>query len=112
MKQVDKLEESFVVINSGPKPLAAYIFTNNKKLKELFVRNISAGGLVVNDTTLHVIVLLFLHSTLDTSDSYVQSEQQYKLSLKSSSRLNKDWRQCGKLYYCRRLKENNFKILS
>ncbi|XP_047163318.1 aldehyde dehydrogenase family 3 member H1-like isoform X2 [Vigna umbellata] len=53
---VDKLEESFVVINSGPKPLAAYIFTNNKKLKELFVRNISAGGVVVNDTTLHLAV--------------------------------------------------------
>jgi len=65
VKQVDKLEESFEVINSGPKPLAAYIFTNNKKLKELFVMNISAGGLVVNDTTLHVIVLLFLHSTLE-----------------------------------------------
>lgn len=58
LKQVDKLEESFVVINSGPKPLAAYIFTNNKKLKELFVRNISAGGVVVNDTTLHVIVFI------------------------------------------------------
>ncbi|KAG4958409.1 hypothetical protein AAZX31_13G016800 [Glycine max] len=53
---VDKLEESFDVINSGPKPLAAYIFTNNKKLKEQFVMTISAGGLVVNDTTLHLAV--------------------------------------------------------
>ncbi|XP_020236515.1 aldehyde dehydrogenase family 3 member H1 isoform X1 [Cajanus cajan] len=53
---VDKLEESFDVINSGPKPLAAYIFTTNKKLKEQFVGTISAGGLVVNDTTLHLAV--------------------------------------------------------
>ncbi|XP_045829422.1 aldehyde dehydrogenase family 3 member H1 isoform X1 [Trifolium pratense] len=53
---VDKLEESFDVINSGPKPLAAYLFTNNKKLKEQFVKTISAGGLVINDTTLHLAV--------------------------------------------------------
>ncbi|KAK7385166.1 hypothetical protein VNO78_30878 [Psophocarpus tetragonolobus] len=53
---VDKVEESFDVINSGPKPLAAYIFTSNKKLKEQFVTNISAGGVVVNDTSLHLAV--------------------------------------------------------
>jgi len=58
-KQVDKLDESFDVINSGSKPLAAYIFTNNKKLKEHFVKTVSAGGLVINDTTLHVIFLSF-----------------------------------------------------
>ena len=54
--------------------------------------NISAGGLVVNDTTLHVIVLLFLHSTLEYLLFLYASrtEQQYKLSLKSFSRLNKD----------------------
>jgi aldehyde dehydrogenase (NAD+) len=57
LKQVDNLEESFDVINSGPKPLAAYLFTNNKKLKERFVKSVSAGGLVINDTTLHVIFI-------------------------------------------------------
>ncbi|XP_057442683.1 aldehyde dehydrogenase family 3 member H1-like isoform X3 [Lotus japonicus] len=53
---VDKLEESFDVINTWPKPLAAYIFTSNKKLKEQFVMTVSAGGLVVNDTTVHLAV--------------------------------------------------------
>ncbi|XP_004498346.1 aldehyde dehydrogenase family 3 member H1 isoform X2 [Cicer arietinum] len=53
---VDKLEESFDVINSGSKPLAAYIFTNNKNLKEKFVMNVSAGGVVINDTTMHLAV--------------------------------------------------------
>ncbi|KAK7275624.1 hypothetical protein RIF29_16744 [Crotalaria pallida] len=53
---VDKLEESFDVINSAPKPLAAYVFTNNKALKEQFVRTVSAGGLVINDTALHLAV--------------------------------------------------------
>ncbi|XVE95508.1 hypothetical protein REPUB_Repub02eG0103500 [Reevesia pubescens] len=51
---VDKVEDSFDVINSsGTKPLAAYLFTNNKKLKEKFVATVSAGGLVVNDTNIH-----------------------------------------------------------
>ncbi|XP_044474765.1 aldehyde dehydrogenase family 3 member H1-like [Mangifera indica] len=53
---VDKIEDSFDIINSGTKPLAAYMFTNNKKLREQFVTMVSAGGLVVNDTTLHLAV--------------------------------------------------------
>ncbi|KAA3484979.1 aldehyde dehydrogenase family 3 member H1-like isoform X1 [Gossypium australe] len=51
---VDKVEDSFDVINSGTKPLAAYLFTNKKKLKEKFVATVSAGGLVINDTTVHL----------------------------------------------------------
>ncbi|PKI57527.1 aldehyde dehydrogenase family 3 member H1-like [Punica granatum] len=54
---VDKIEDSFDVINSGMKPLAAYLFTNNKKLREEFVMSVSAGGLVVNDTTVHLAIL-------------------------------------------------------
>ncbi|RXH90975.1 hypothetical protein DVH24_006920 [Malus domestica] len=53
---VDKLEDSFDLINSGAKPLAAYLFTNKKKLKEHFVNTVSAGGLVINDTTVHLAV--------------------------------------------------------
>jgi aldehyde dehydrogenase (NAD+) len=46
------------MINSGTKPLAAYLFTNNKKLKEQFVVSVSAGGVVINDIAMHVIILL------------------------------------------------------
>ncbi|KAJ1380149.1 Aldehyde/histidinol dehydrogenase [Sesbania bispinosa] len=53
---VNKLEESFDVINSGTKPLAAYLFTNDEKFKERFVMTVSAGGLLVNDTVLHLVV--------------------------------------------------------
>ncbi|XP_042010050.1 aldehyde dehydrogenase-like [Salvia splendens] len=52
---VDKIEECFGVINGKEKPLAAYLFTNNKKLEEKFVANISAGGMIINDTILHFI---------------------------------------------------------
>ncbi|GAB2252265.1 hypothetical protein Droror1_Dr00005112 [Drosera rotundifolia] len=50
---VDRLEESFDLILSRPKPLAAYVFTNNQSLKEKFVLNISAGGIVINDIAVH-----------------------------------------------------------
>ncbi|XP_009790112.1 aldehyde dehydrogenase [Nicotiana tabacum] len=51
---VNKVEDSIEFINAREKPLAAYLFTGNKKLEEEFVRNISAGGLLINDTTLHL----------------------------------------------------------
>ncbi|KAI4388103.1 hypothetical protein MLD38_000465 [Melastoma candidum] len=54
---VDRLEDSFNIINSGTKPLAAYLFTNDKRFREHFVTEVSAGGLVVNDTTIHLGVL-------------------------------------------------------
>ncbi|KAA8547044.1 hypothetical protein F0562_003472 [Nyssa sinensis] len=53
---VENLKDSFAVINSRPKPLAAYFFTDNEKLKKDFVENISAGGIVFNDTIVHVTV--------------------------------------------------------
>lgn len=51
---VEKVEDSFDIINSGTKPLAAYLFTNNKELKEQFVMTVSAGGMLVNDTVIHL----------------------------------------------------------
>lgn len=53
---VNKVEDTIHFINAREKPLAAYLFTSNKKLEEEFVMNISAGGLLINDTTLHLAV--------------------------------------------------------
>ncbi|KAG6422777.1 hypothetical protein SASPL_113158 [Salvia splendens] len=50
---VDKIEECVGVINAKEKPLAAYLFTNDKKLEDKFVRNISSGAMIINDTVLH-----------------------------------------------------------
>lgn len=55
--KVGKIEDSINVIHAREKPLAAYLFTNDKKLMDVFVGSVSAGGLCINDTTLHVIVL-------------------------------------------------------
>ncbi|OEL27931.1 Aldehyde dehydrogenase family 3 member H1 [Dichanthelium oligosanthes] len=51
---VDKIHESFALINSMTKPLAAYLFSKDSKLKHLFERNVSAGGMIFNDTGIHL----------------------------------------------------------
>jgi acyl-CoA reductase-like NAD-dependent aldehyde dehydrogenase len=52
--QVVKIEDSIDFINCKTKPLAAYLFTKNKKLQDNFVANVPAGGMLVNDIALHV----------------------------------------------------------
>ncbi|KAK7358782.1 hypothetical protein VNO77_00721 [Canavalia gladiata] len=51
---VDNIEHSFSIIKSKPKPLAAYLFTNNEQLKKDYVEKISSGGMLINDTVIHV----------------------------------------------------------
>ncbi|KAJ6820945.1 aldehyde dehydrogenase family 3 member H1-like [Iris pallida] len=51
---VDKIEDSFALINSRTKPLAAYLFTKKKNLQKMFVETVSCGGMLINDTTLHL----------------------------------------------------------
>src|SRR5690554_316592 len=48
-----EIEEVYNYINNKAKPLAAYIFSNNKKTQKSFIENISAGGIVINDTIMH-----------------------------------------------------------
>uniref|UniRef100_A0A0D6R2D4 Aldehyde dehydrogenase n=1 Tax=Araucaria cunninghamii TaxID=56994 RepID=A0A0D6R2D4_ARACU len=52
---VQNMDEALEFVNSQPKPLAAYVFTKNKKFEKRAVASISAGGMVVNDTTLHLV---------------------------------------------------------
>lgn len=58
--QVDNIEDCFSIIKSRPKPLAAYLFTNNEQLKKDYVEKISSGGMLINDTVVHVVIILFL----------------------------------------------------
>lgn len=39
-----------------PKPLAAYLFTRDSELQDQFEGAISAGGMLFNDTSIHVII--------------------------------------------------------
>ena len=47
-------EDILQKISSRAKPLAAYLFTSNKKTAQNFVRNLSFGGGCINDTLMHL----------------------------------------------------------
>ncbi|KAE8663612.1 Aldehyde dehydrogenase family 3 member I1 [Hibiscus syriacus] len=53
---VERLEDSFAMINRKPKPLAAYLFSDDEQIKREFVQNVYAGGMAINDTILQVTV--------------------------------------------------------
>lgn len=42
------------IINSRPKPLALYVFSDSKKLQDKFLKQTSSGGVCINDTILHI----------------------------------------------------------
>ncbi|OFZ18528.1 MAG: aldehyde dehydrogenase [Bdellovibrionales bacterium RBG_16_40_8] len=48
------LDEVFAAINAQSKPLSAYLFTQSKKIKKQFIKDISFGGGCINDTVIHL----------------------------------------------------------
>ena len=50
---VQSLNEAITFVNSRPKPLAAYLFTGSKATRERVIREVPAGGMVVNHLIFH-----------------------------------------------------------
>ncbi|GBE91720.1 aldehyde dehydrogenase family protein [Nostoc cycadae] len=48
------IKEAIALINSKPKPLALYLFSQNKNLQQRVLQETSSGGVCLNDTVLHV----------------------------------------------------------
>ncbi|WP_316819553.1 aldehyde dehydrogenase family protein [Pedobacter gandavensis] len=48
------IEEAISLINSMDKPLALYIFSQDKKQTQHMIKNTSAGGTCVNDVLIHI----------------------------------------------------------
>ncbi|KAK8672808.1 hypothetical protein V6N13_111169 [Hibiscus sabdariffa] len=53
---VERLEDSFAMINRKSKPLAAYLFSDDEQMKREFVHNVYAGGMAINDTILQIFL--------------------------------------------------------
>jgi aldehyde dehydrogenase (NAD+) len=53
---VQSLDDAIGFVNSRPKPLAAYLFTKTKTIRERVIKEVTAGGMVINH-------LLFQFST-------------------------------------------------
>ena len=50
---VQNLDEAISFVNSRPKPLAAYLFTKAKAVRERVIKEVPAGGMVVNHLIFH-----------------------------------------------------------
>jgi len=45
---VQSLDDAITFVNSRPKPLAAYLFTKTKSIRERVIKEVPAGGMLVN----------------------------------------------------------------
>jgi aldehyde dehydrogenase (NAD+) len=50
---VENLSEAIKFVNARPKPLAAYLFTKTKSIRERVIKEVPAGGMVVNHLMFH-----------------------------------------------------------
>jgi aldehyde dehydrogenase (NAD+) len=50
---VQSLDEAIGFVNSRPKPLAAYLFTKTKSIRERVIKEVAAGGMVINHLLFH-----------------------------------------------------------
>ena len=48
------LDEAIAKINKNPKPLAIYIFSNDKEVQDKILRGTSSGGVCINDCLSHI----------------------------------------------------------
>ncbi|HIH96379.1 MAG TPA: aldehyde dehydrogenase [Thermoplasmata archaeon] len=52
--EYSKISEAISFVNSLPKPLATYIFSNDKKIQQKIIRETSSGGVCINDTMIQL----------------------------------------------------------
>lgn len=52
---VRNAQEAIDFINQREKPLALYVFTNDSDVKKEFIEKTSSGGMVINDTIMHIV---------------------------------------------------------
>jgi len=52
--EYERINEAIKIINSKPKPLALYLFSNSKIVEERVLENTSSGGVCINDTLSHI----------------------------------------------------------
>ncbi|UKO99453.1 aldehyde dehydrogenase [Nostoc sp. UHCC 0870] len=93
------ITEAIALINSQPKPLALYLFSQNKKLQAQILQETSSGGVCINDTVMQVGVSSLPFGGVGDSGigSYhgkasFDTFSHYKSVLKNSFWLDLNWR--------------------
>ncbi|RLD91340.1 MAG: aldehyde dehydrogenase family protein [Bacteroidetes bacterium] len=49
------IEEVIEKVNDRPKPLALYLFSENRKTQKVVLERVPAGGVSINDTLMHIV---------------------------------------------------------
>ncbi len=111
--EYDDISEAINQINFRPKPLALYLFTNNKNLQKQVLESTSSGGVCINDTVMQVGVSSLPFGGVGDSGigSYhgkasFDTFSHYKSVLKNSFWLDLNWRYApylGKLPLLKRI---------
>ncbi len=52
--EYDNLDQTIEVLKTKPKPLSCYIFTDNQKIKNKILKELSFGGGAVNEALMHI----------------------------------------------------------
>lgn len=52
--EYEDLNEAITIINERPKPLALYLFSNNRKLQQQVCRETTSGGVCINDCVIQL----------------------------------------------------------
>ena len=52
--EYDTIDDAISKVRNFPKPLALYLFTKNKSIEEKVLKNLSSGGVSINDTITHL----------------------------------------------------------
>ncbi|BAZ85168.1 aldehyde dehydrogenase [Dolichospermum compactum] len=93
------INEAITLINSRPKPLALYLFSQNKNLQKRILQETSSGGVCINDTVMQVAVSSLPFGGVGDSGmgSYhgkagFDTFSHYKSVLQNTFRLDINWR--------------------
>lgn len=112
----DSLEEALKLINSRPKPLALYLFSNNKQKQQQVLKETSSGGVCLNDTIMQVAVSSLPFGGVGDSGignyhgkASFSTFSHYKSVLKKGFRFDLNWRYAPYTNKLERLKKM-FKI--
>ncbi len=97
--EYSEITEAIALINSRPKPLALYLFSQNKNLQKRVLQETTSGGVCINDTVIQVGVSSLPFGGVGDSGigSYhgkasFDTFSHYKSVLKNSFLLDLNWR--------------------
>jgi len=51
----ERIEDVITKVNENPKPLALYLFSENRKTHKKILERVPAGGVNINDTLMHIV---------------------------------------------------------